>query len=184
MRAPDELSNTETALLGLLSEEPMHPWQIQKVVEHRDMRFWTDLSQATIYSQLRSLKRAKLVECRPHVDRGRLRKVYSVTQAGRAALRAKVRGLLTEPESMKWRVDLGTYNLDLLPRRQALACLRTYRTKLKEGIVCYHNLQRYMESCGCSKPRCAVAQRPIYLLQGEIRWVDAFMAELERGSHA
>jgi DNA-binding PadR family transcriptional regulator len=180
MRARTSLTNAETALLGLLCEEPMHPWQIQKVVRYRDMRHWTELSQATIYSQLRSLKQAKLVECHPQVGQGRLRKVYSVTQAGRAALRAKVRELLREPEPMKWRVDLGTYNLDLLPRREALACLGAYRVKLEEGIACYRNLQKYMEGCGCSQPRCAVAQRPIYLLQGELRWVDGFMAQLRR----
>jgi len=38
MKTRTALSNTETALLGLLCEEPMHPWQIQKVVQHRDMR--------------------------------------------------------------------------------------------------------------------------------------------------
>ncbi len=179
MKTLPGLSNAETALLGLLCEEPMHPWQIQKVVQHRDMRLWTELSQATIYSQLRSLQRVRLVECRPQVGQGRLRKVYSVTAAGRATLRAKLRELLTEPEPMKWRVDLGTYNLDLLPRREALACLRAYRVKLEEGIACYRRLQKYMEGCGCSQPRCAVARRPIYLLQGEIRWVHDFMAELK-----
>lgn len=174
------LSSAEIALLGLLCEEPMHPWQIQKVVQHRDMRHWTDLSQATIYSQLRSLKRARLVECRPQIDRGRLRKVYSVTRAGRAALQARIRELLTEPEHLKWRVDLATYNLDLLPRRDALACLRAYRAKLQDGIGCYRDLQKYMEGCGCSQPRCAVARRPVYLFQGEIRWVDDFIAQLRR----
>ncbi len=180
MRTRSKLSNAETALLGLLCEEAMHPWQIQKVVRHRDMRLWTDLSQATIYSQLRSLKRAKLVECRQEVGGGRLRKVYSVTPAGRAALRARVKELLTEPEPMKWRVDLGTYNLDLLPRPEARACLRSYRAKLLEGIACYRRLVKYMEGCRCSTARCAVARRPIYLFQGEIRWVDAFIAELKR----
>jgi DNA-binding PadR family transcriptional regulator len=180
MKARDKLTNAETALLGLLCEEAMHPWQIEKVVRHRDMRHWTELSQATIYSQLRSLRRAKLVECRQEVGGGRLRKVYSVTRGGRAALKTKVRELLTEPEPMKWRVDLGTYNLDLLPRRAARACLRVYRARLIEGIACYRGLAKYMEGCGCSKARCAVAWRPIYLFQGEIRWVDAFIAQLRR----
>jgi DNA-binding PadR family transcriptional regulator len=180
MKTPRKLSNAETALLGLLCEEPMHPWQIEKVVRHRDMRHWTDLSQATIYSQLRSLKRAKLVECRQEIGQGRLRKVYSVTKAGRAALRDKVRELLTEPEPMKWRVDLATYNLDLLTVQEAGACLKEYRQKLKEGIACYRKLAEYMEGCGCSKSRCAVAWRPIYLFEGEIRWVDDFIRQLRR----
>ena len=180
MKTRTSLSNAETALLGLLCEEPMHPWQIQKVVEQRDMRHWTDLSQATIYSQLRSLKRAKLVECRPQIDQGRLRKVYSVTKPGRAALRAKVRELLTEPEAMKWRVDLGTYNLDLLPRREALACLRAYRAKLVESVACYCQLAVYMQGCGCSSSRIEVARRPNYLFEGEIHWVDDLIAQLQR----
>ena len=180
MKTLMKLSNAETALLGLLCEEAMHPWQIEKVVRHRDMRHWTDLSQATIYSQLRSLKRAKLVECRQEVGGGRLRKVYSVTRAGRAALRAKVRELLTEPEPMKWRVDLGTYNLDVLSRQEARACLEAYRAKLVEGIACYRRLVKYMEGCGCSQARCAVARRPIHLLKGEIGWVDDFSAQLRR----
>ncbi|HOX58363.1 MAG TPA: PadR family transcriptional regulator [Candidatus Paceibacterota bacterium] len=180
MKTTKKLSNAETALLGLLCEEPRHPWQIQKVVEHRDMRHWTDLAQATIYSQLRSLKRAGLVECRPQVDRGRLRKVYSVTRAGREALRAKVRELLTEPEPMKWRVDLGTYNLDLLPRREALACLRAYRSKLAQNIACYEKLADYMRGSGCPKSRLEVARRPNYLFRGEVRWVDALLAQLQR----
>ena len=180
MNTQSKLSHAETALLGLLCEEAMHPWQIEKVVRHRDMRHWTDLSQATIYSQLRSLRRAKLVECRQEVGGGRLRKVYSVTRAGRAALRAKVRELLTEPEPMKWRVDLGTYNLDLLDRQEARTCLKTYRQKLVEAIVCYGQLAVYMQGCGCSKSRCEVARRPIYLFEGEVRWVDDLIRQLGR----
>ena len=180
MKARSKLSNAETALLGLLCEEAMHPWQMEKVVRHRDMRHWTDLSQATIYSQLRSLRRAKLVECRQEIGRGRLRKVYSVTKTGRAALREHVRELLTEPEPMKWRVDLGIYNLDLLPVQEARTCLKAYRQKLEKGIACYRNLAEYMEGCDCSKSRCAVARRPIYLFEGEIRWVNDFIRELRR----
>ena len=129
---------------------------------------------------MRALQRARLVECRHQIDQGRLRKVYSVTRAGRAALQIRIRELLTEPEPMKWRVDLATYNLDLLPRREALACLRAYRAKLQASIACYRNLQKYMEGCGCSPARCAVARRPIYLFQGEIRWVDNVLAQLRR----
>jgi DNA-binding PadR family transcriptional regulator len=173
------VSNADTALLGLLCEEAMHPWQIEKIVRERSMRAWTDLSQAAIYKQLRTLQRAGLVACRRGIERGRLRKVYSVTPAGRAALRAKLRELLTEPEPMKWRVDLGIYNLNLLPSKDAVNCLKLYRQKLEAGIACYQQLVDYMQGCGCSIWRRAVARRPQYLLEGEIRWVDVFLRELK-----
>jgi DNA-binding PadR family transcriptional regulator len=43
------LSNAEAALLGLLSEQSMYPYQIEKEVRYREMRFWTELSMSSIY---------------------------------------------------------------------------------------------------------------------------------------
>ena len=175
------LTGADTALLGLLCEEPMHAWQIQKEVVDRDMRFWTDLSQSTIYKQLHGLQTGGLVESRQEVVDGRLRKVYSITAAGRAALREKLRALLSEPEHLKWRVDLGTYNIDEIPFRERIECLTDYRARLQELVESYRQLDAYMESSGCPLQHRAVARRPVYLLEAEIRWVDDFLDELRHG---
>ncbi len=57
----NELSNSEAALLGLLSEEPMHPYKIDQEFEYRDMRSWTELSMSSIYKLLRKLEKEQLV---------------------------------------------------------------------------------------------------------------------------
>jgi DNA-binding PadR family transcriptional regulator len=175
------ISNAETALLGLLSEEPMHPWQIDKEVQYRDMRSWTDLSQSAIYKQLRSLETAGLVAVREEAAEGRLRKIYSLADAGREALRDRLCELLTEPEHTKWRVDLATYNVDLLAPARALDCLATYRVKLQERLQGYRDLEQFLVDSGCPRHRLAVARRPIHLLEAEIRWADEFVAELQTG---
>lgn len=173
------ISNAEIALLGLLSEEPMHPWQIDKEVQYRDMRFWTDLSQSAIYKQLRSLEAAGLVAVREESADGRLRKVYSLADDGRDALHERLCELLAQPEHTKWRVDLATYNIDLLPLDRALGCLAAYRTKLEESARGYRDLEQFLIDSGCPRHRLAVARRPIRLLEGEIRWIDEFVAELQ-----
>ena len=177
---PKKLTDADVALLGLLCEGPTHAWQIEKTVQCRDMRFWTDLSQATIYKQLRALQRARFVQHQRQVVDGRARKVFTVTTTGKKALRDALRALLAEPQHLKWRVDLGTYNLDLLPKRQVLACLRTYRQKLTENLRCYRELDAFLKSCDCPIHRRAVARRPIHMIQGEIRWLDSFVREIER----
>ena len=48
MPASSQLNNAQLALLGLLSERPMHAWEIERTAKHRDMRSWTDLSTSTI----------------------------------------------------------------------------------------------------------------------------------------
>ncbi len=180
------ISAADAALLGLLSEGPMHAWQIEKEVRWRDMRSWTDLSQSTIYKQLRSLERAGLVAGREEVADGRLRKVHSLTPNGRSALTDRLCELLAEPQHLKWRVDVATYNVDLLPAGQVLECLARYRAKLEESVRGYRDLERFLTESGCPTHRLAVARRPVRLLEGEIRWVDEFTAELtsERAQRA
>ena len=64
--------------------------------------------------------------------------------------------------------------------RRSTTGLKAYRKKLVESIVCYSQLAVYMQGCGCSKVRCEVARRPVYLLEGEIHWVDDLICQLRR----
>lgn len=114
---------------------------------------------------------------------GRLRKVFTLSDAGRDALREKLCELLAEPEHLKWRVDLATYNVERLAPDRAAECLAGYRAKLEEQVVSYRELEKFLIESGCPRRRLAVARRPAFLLEGEIRWVDEFISEL-RGDTA
>lgn len=175
---PTTISDADTALLGLLSESPMHAWSIEKEVRERDMRFWTDLSQSAIYKELRALEGAGLVDRHAEIVDGRLRKVYALTSAGTDALRTRIAELLAEPQHLRWQVDLGTYNVDLLPASEALASIKRYRATLEANIRGYRDLERFLIDSGCPVHRLALARRPVRLLEGELRWVDEFVSEL------
>jgi DNA-binding PadR family transcriptional regulator len=179
MESKRQLSNAEVALLGLVCERPKHAWQIEKDVEHRDTRSWTDLSQSTIYKQLRALEAAGLVASAKEVVDGRLRKIYAPTLKGKKVLAARLLELLAEPEHLKWRIDLATYNMDLVEPDDAIAALGSYRAALDKRIEDYRRLEHYLVSSDCPTHRLAVARRPVRLLEGEIRWVDEFVAEMK-----
>lgn len=176
-----EISKAEAALLGLLSECPMHAYQIEQEAEFRDMRSWTDLSMSSIYKLLKKLEEREMVIRKNEMsDEGRLRKMYSISKEGRAELKKKLKELLSEPEHTKWRVDVGTYNLDVLTKREALSCLKKYRKGLEEKIKCYKELDEFLKGLECPDYRSAVARRPVYLLEGEIKWLDSYMKELSK----
>lgn len=175
-----DLTNAETALLGLLSEGAMHPYQIEKEVRYRDMRFWTELSMSSIYKLLRKLEDRELVQHEVEVSEdNRARKVYQVTEAGTAALRDQLAVLLEEPEHVRWRVDIGTYNLDLVDPTVAREQLALYRGKVEENIQGYRDLAKFLEESGCPRHRLGVATRPIHMLQGELAWLDEYVETLE-----
>ena len=176
--ASRQITDPQVALLGLLSERPMHAWEIERTATHRDMRSWTDLSTSTIYKHLAALAASGHVSSVEEVRDGRLRKVYAVTTQGADALQKRLRDILGDPQHHKWRVDLATYNLDLLPPDDAVACLEQYRHRLAEAARGYRALDEYLEGAGCARHRRAVARRPLCLIEGEMRWVDEFLAEL------
>ncbi len=181
MTQAQPLADAQVALLGLLSERPMHAWEIERTARHRDLRSWTELSTSTIYKHLTALEKNGHLESREEVADGRLRKVYSITDQGAVALRGRLRGILSEPRYPTWRIDLATYNLDLLPREEALECLEAYRAELGERMRGYRELDAYLDGAGCGLHRRAVARRSLRLLEGDAGWVDEFLDELRQG---
>ena len=108
----------------------------------------------------------------------RLRAFYSISPQGRKALIRKLEALLSQPEHVRWQVDIGTYNCDLLPVKAVRTALRTYRRALEEKIRGYENLLTFLKDAGCPAHRFAVATRPVFLLRGEIQWLDAYARSL------
>jgi DNA-binding PadR family transcriptional regulator len=180
-----EISNAEAALLGLLSEGPMYPYQIEQEVKYRDMRFWTELSMSSIYKLLNNLEKKGLVLRSNEVSaENRLRKLYSVSEEGTRVLQDKLKALLSDPEHIRWKVDIATYNCDLLPAKMVRKALKEYRKALEKNIAGYEDLQKFLKDSHCPAHRLGVATRPVYLLKGEIEWVDAYLAALASDNRA
>ncbi len=175
-----EISNAEAALMGLLAEKPKHPYQIEKDVDYRDMRSWTDLSMSSIYKLLAKLEQGGFVKSEVELSEGnRARKIFELTAAGREALEIKLRALLRKPEIPKDPFHVGIYNADLLPADEVLACLKQYRENVAELIEGYGRLEQFMRDSDCSEARVAVATRPRFQWEGELRWLDEYLATPE-----
>lgn len=173
------LSGAEAALLGLIAEGPMYPYQIAREVRERDMRCWTELSMSSIYKLLRKCERRGLVKRANKISpENRLRALYSLGRKGRAELEGKIEALLSEPSHVRWPIDIGTYNLHLLPRKRARAALRKYRAALEERVEGYRELYRLLRDAGCPPHRFECAARPVFLLRAEMKWADEFLKKL------
>jgi DNA-binding PadR family transcriptional regulator len=72
--------DVRAAILGLLAESPMHGYQIIKEIEQRSGGVWTP-SPGSVYPTLQHLEDEDLVTS----DLSDAKKVFSITEAGRAA---------------------------------------------------------------------------------------------------
>jgi len=55
------ISRIELMILGLLSEKPMHGYEISKTLGLDEMRIWVDISMPSVYASLAKLKKRGLV---------------------------------------------------------------------------------------------------------------------------
>ena len=174
------LSNAEAALLGLLAEGPKHPYQIEKDVEYRDMRSWTDLSMSSIYKLLQKLEGKEMVSAETELAEGnRARKTYQITAEGRKALEVKIRSLLRKPVLQKDPFYVGMYNSDFVLQDEVIDSLAFYRESVVEQIDGYRRLEQFLVDHQCSRARLSVAIRPRYLLEAELTWLEAYLSELK-----
>lgn len=175
------ISSAEAALLGLLSEGPKHPYQIEKDVQFRDMRYWTELSMSAIYKLLRKLEDEENVTCTTELtEENRARKTYRITEQGVTALREKLAELILEPEHLRWQSDITFYNLDVFEVEMQKVMLRDYRRSLVKKIAEFKDLEAFMLEAGCSIYPVSISRRWIYMMEGEIRWLDDFIKEVEK----
>ncbi len=88
------------ALLGLLQEQPMHGYEMMKALEEKSGGFYVP-SPGSIYPTLQMLEDRGLVT----VEEVEGKKVYSITDAGRAFLagQQKEEGEFAGPPWMRWR---------------------------------------------------------------------------------
>ena len=55
------INERELAILGLLCEKPLYGYTIEKIIEERGMRHWTDIGFSSIYYVLKRLESRNLI---------------------------------------------------------------------------------------------------------------------------
>lgn len=172
------MTNAELAILSLVVEQPRHGYEIEQVIEERGMRDWTEIGFSSIYYLLKKLEGKGLIEGQlQEAERGPARKVYQATPTGREAYRAAVLDALAVPRRWYSTLLLGLSGLPDVPLAEAVAALRQYRAALVERrdvVQAKWDLQRPLPGF-----IDALFDYSVTMIQAEITWVEAFVAETE-----
>src|SRR3954449_7319452 len=127
------MSSTVTpVILGMLSARPRSGYEIKTSVD-RSTRFFWAASYGQIYPELKRLEEAGLIEGEDAPTGDRARRVYALTDAGRAELEAWLLGRETTIE-LRDESLLRLFFADALPREQALALLEGRRQGHEEYL--------------------------------------------------
>jgi DNA-binding PadR family transcriptional regulator len=174
------MTNAELAILSLIVEKSRHGYEIDQVIEAREMRNWTEVGFSSIYYVLNKLEKKGLVEgqLEKPVGKGPARKVYHITTAGLEAYHKATIEALSSPIPPYSAFLLGLSNLQGTPTEDAIQALYQYRQKMVERAE--HLRGRW----DAQEPHLPFNVNALFdlsktLIDAELSWVTNFIHQLE-----
>jgi DNA-binding PadR family transcriptional regulator len=171
------------AVMALLYERPMHPYEMVSVMRERGQHESVRLRYSSLYSVVEALGREGLISPRETVREGRRpeRTVYGLTDEGRVEFLSWLRELLSVPVKEYTQFAAGLTFLAALPPSEALALLKE-RTRLLEEEVgeMRSRLGSAMEG-GLSRVFLVENEHELVVREAELAWVRGLVGEIEAG---
>jgi DNA-binding PadR family transcriptional regulator len=121
------------AVLALLFERPMHPYEMGVILRQRHKEDSIKLRYGSLYTVIELLLRRGFITARETGRDGRRpeRTVYEITPAGRDELHVWMTDLIAEPVKEYPQFEAALCLLPVLPPEEALALLRRRLTRIE-----------------------------------------------------
>ena len=176
--------SVQLVILGLLSEQPYHGYELRQKVEKRLYATYINLSGGSLYYNLGQLERSGYVEKAWAEQKGRYptRQIYQITSAGRGYLQTELRRLLFDTESREKVFDplnaalaFGHFiNPDEL--RDALNTHLQWAQKRLKWIV---EQQAYWADKKAGQTQAKIIEHGLAAYKAEVGWLEQFLHELD-----
>jgi DNA-binding PadR family transcriptional regulator len=171
------------AVLSVLVERPMHPYEIASVLRERGKDEDMNVKWGSLYTVVRNMEKHGFLEAVESTRQGRRpeRTVYRITDAGRDELADWARELVSTPARELPRFRAGLSVLSVLDPDEAISLLR-HRLGLldaqiagERGTLAHH---------ARSVPRLFLveAEYDMALREAEAAWLRALLDDLTSGS--
>ncbi|MBP2627857.1 MAG: putative transcriptional regulator [Firmicutes bacterium] len=143
------LSNIEVLLLSIINEKPSYAYEIDKIIDNRDMRKWNRIGVASIYQVLKRLEDKEFVVSQIEKE-GKMpdRKRYYITDSGKQAQIQAAKYLLSNFEWFYLDLNVGLESSDCLTEDEIANCLMQRLAKVKANLNRVQEISSYSREPG------------------------------------
>jgi DNA-binding PadR family transcriptional regulator len=169
--------------LGLLSEQPCHPYELQRLLKERHKGYAVGKTRS-LYRAIEELEAAGYIEPLETSREGRRpeRTVYRITPEGREELENWLADLLSTPvdETPVFRVAVGL--LGYITQERAEAALATRIVSLRAKVSALDaTLKMAQDDLGLPRLVLLELEHALALAAAEIDWIRSIVADMQRG---
>ena len=167
------MATIDLIVLGMLKKEPLSAYDIQKLVEYRNISKWVKISTPSIYKKVIQLEEKGLIASETVQGENLSDKaVYSLTEAGEAAFMLLMSEISTKPIHIFLDFNAVIVNLPNLPPASQTACLEQIECNI-QTLKSYlqDNLERKEHAPAVPETGMAVLQQQFILAEAIETWV-------------
>jgi DNA-binding PadR family transcriptional regulator len=172
------------AVLCLLTEKPMHPYEISSTLRERAKEESIKLNYGSLYSVVESLRRHGLIEVHETVREGRRpeRTVYAITEVGRTEFVDWESELLSVPVKEFTQFEAALSLMPALPPDTVVRLLETRRMRVAAEVVGMDAVLEEMAKQGMPYLWAVEADYVQALRRAELAFVDDLIRKIKNGS--
>ncbi len=175
-----ELNPAYIIVLGLVGEKDRHPYEIDQIIEERQMRNWTDIGKSSIYRILIKLEEKGLVKHRNEIKKGRNLKIYKITDAGKEVLREFIYNTISKGRDFRRNFDLALSNLPQLNEKKQIEAFKKCLKSLERDKKLINERFKVLPIPNPPFYVKSLFIRPIMLIDAQLKFVELALAELEK----
>ncbi|HEV2780064.1 MAG TPA: PadR family transcriptional regulator [Actinophytocola sp.] len=172
------------AVLSLLVEKPMHPYEMSSTLRERAKEASIKLNYGSLYSVVESLQRHGFIEVHETVREGRRpeRTVYEITEAGRTELVDWLSELFAVPVKEYTQFEAALSLMPVLSPDSVVRLLQTRRTRLEAEIVGTQAVIDEMARQGLPYMFAIEADYVVELRRAELAFVERLITQISDGT--
>lgn len=172
------------AVLALLSERPMHPYEMAQTMRQRHQEEVIKLNYGSLYTVVETLHKHELITASATQKAGNRpeRTVYTITDTGTAELHDWLRELIAVPAKEYPRFEAGISLVGLLPPDDALVVVEQRETAVGEQITALATLIEQLKGMGLPQLAWIELDYRMAMLRAERSWLTLFAAATRKGT--
>ena len=118
------LSKSATMMLGLINQKPANAYEIIKILDFMNVKWWYRIADPTVYATLRTLdKNGSIVGVSEQNGNMPVRTVYSITEKGREELRDTLIKSILSFDYDTNTFSIAAFFLDFFTEKEQIALL-------------------------------------------------------------
>jgi DNA-binding PadR family transcriptional regulator len=172
------------AVLALLSERPMHPYEMAQTMRERHQEEVIKLNYGSLYTVVDQLARHELITAGATQKAGNRpeRTVYAITDTGTAELHDWLRELIAVPAKEYPRFEAGISMVGLLPPDDALAAVDERSAAVDGQLTALAVLLERLAGMGLPQLAWIELDYRMAMLRAERAWLTWFTTATREGT--